>query len=471
MQNWMRALAQHYEAARQKFRNDRLLLLFDIDGTILDMRYTVLHLLKTYDGQYGTAHFRNLQLADIDFHEDDIGDGLRALGVPTGEHRSILTWFCRHRWSNWALFEAHRPFPGVLEVIRWFQVQPGTRVGLNTGRPESMRAETLASLNRLGREFRVAFSNELLQMNRHGREKPVAEVKAEGVSKYRRAGFRVISVVDNEPENLLRVAEIDPDREILLLHASTLFRRQRGPVPDRAIDGKVYDLTQLIPRRSLPRHIQFVWSGAAMDGSLEERFLASNVRWADLGGAAARPEPETGNRVAGGFRELLARMKQEGRGARVTLGADRLATERLFRAIRDVGPDPRSLWFTAALPDLKSDGFRTLAASFPGSIIECSIDFLAPLVLSAPEQAEAILDTFSEWGINRFAFSWGLPDLKAVLDSIEECGFELTICGVAGLECFLQSVLLMPRAIVADFRFPQWEQEEREVAASAQQSA
>jgi len=224
MQNWMRALATHYEAARQKFRNDRLLLLFDIDGTILDMRNTVQHLLKTYDCQYGTAHFRNLQLTDIDFHEDDILDGLRALGVPQAEHRSIVAWYCRHRWSNWALFEDHRPFPGVLEVIRWFQVQPGTHVGLNTGRPESARAETLASLNRLGREFRVAFSNELLQMNRHGPGVPIADVKAAGITSYRNAGFRVISVVDNEPENLQRVAETDPEREILLLHASTLFR-------------------------------------------------------------------------------------------------------------------------------------------------------------------------------------------------------------------------------------------------------
>ena len=466
MQNWMRALATHYEAARQKFRNDRLLLLFDIDGTILDMRYTVQHLLKTYDAQYGTAHFTDLQLTDIDFHEDDILDGLRALGVPQPEHRSIVAWYSRHRWSNWALFEAHRPFPGVLEVIRWFQVQPDTFVGLNTGRPESTRAETLASLNRLGREFRVAFSSELLQMNGEGPHVPIADVKAAGVMSYRATGYRVVSVVDNEPENLQRIAEMDPEREVLLLHASTLFRYHRGQVPSRAVDGKVYDLTQLIPRRALPRHIQFVWGGLAADTALED-FLRSNVSWADLGTLDAAP----GDAGPDHWRDVLARLKEEGRGARITLGADGSAVEEALAIVRDAGMDPRSLWFTAALQDLGNEGFRKLNRSFPGSIIECSIDFLAPLILSAPEQAEAILDTFTEWGINRFAFSRNLPDLKAVLDSIEECGFDLTICGVAGLERFLQSVLLMPRAIVADFRFPQWERDEQELAGSAQQSA
>lgn len=461
MQNWMRALATHYESARHRLPQDRLLLLFDIDGTILDMRYTVQHLLKTYDSQYGTAYFRSLQLTDIDFHEDDILDGLRSLGVPQAEHRSIVAWYCRHRWSNWALFEAHRPFPGVLEVIRWFQVQPGTFVGLNTGRPESTRAETLASLNRLGREFRVAFSSEFLQMNRHGPEVPVAEVKAAGVANYRNSGFRVISVVDNEPENLERIAAIDPEREILLLHASTLFRCRRGQIPGRAIDGKVYDLTQLIPRRALPRHIQFVWSGITADSSMEG-FLHSNVHWADLSvDAQSAGDTDPGGI---GFRETLARLKSEGRGARITLGPDCAATERALAAVREAGLEPRSLWFAAALQDLKSDGFRKLARSFPGCIVECPIDFLAPLILSAPEQAEAILDTFTEWGINRFALNRDLPDLETVLDSIEECGFDFTICGVAGLERFLQSVLLMPRAIVADFRFKQWEIDEEEAA-------
>jgi len=171
------------------------------------------------------------------------------------------------------------------------------------------------------------------------------------------------------------------------------------------------------------------------------------------------------------FRDILAGLKKAGRGVRITLGPDCRAVDRALGIVREAGLDPRSLWFTAALQDLKSDGFRRLTRDFHGAIIECAIDFLAPLILSAPEQAEAILDTFIEWGINRFALNQTLPDLKVVLDSIEECGFDLTICGVAGLERFLQCTLLMPRAIVADFRFPQWERDDQELSGTAQRTA
>ena len=54
---------------------------FDIDGTILDMLHAVLQLLRNFDFEHGTSHFEHV----------------------------------------------------TLEVIRWFQIQPDTVVGLNTG--------------------------------------------------------------------------------------------------------------------------------------------------------------------------------------------------------------------------------------------------------------------------------------------------------------------------------------------------
>ena len=37
--DWMEELASHYESARDKYPQDRLMVLFDIDGTILDTRH------------------------------------------------------------------------------------------------------------------------------------------------------------------------------------------------------------------------------------------------------------------------------------------------------------------------------------------------------------------------------------------------------------------------------------------------
>ena len=41
MTNWMAALAAHHARMRRQYPTDELLILFDIDGTILDL--TVLH--------------------------------------------------------------------------------------------------------------------------------------------------------------------------------------------------------------------------------------------------------------------------------------------------------------------------------------------------------------------------------------------------------------------------------------------
>ncbi|MBM3943938.1 MAG: hypothetical protein FJ317_00405 [SAR202 cluster bacterium] len=159
MNHWMTQLASHYESVRSRYPDDRLLILFDIDGTILDMRHMIYDLLTRYDAEKRTALFDTLTVADIAVHEDDVASLLDERGVSNGERDSILKWFDVAQWSPDVLLESHRPFAGVMEVMRWFQIQPRTYVGLNTGRPESMRMETLRSLNRLGEEYKVSFTS------------------------------------------------------------------------------------------------------------------------------------------------------------------------------------------------------------------------------------------------------------------------------------------------------------------------
>ena len=47
MATWMKKLAKHYEKIRARHPDGELLILFDIDGTILDLRCMVLHVLKS----------------------------------------------------------------------------------------------------------------------------------------------------------------------------------------------------------------------------------------------------------------------------------------------------------------------------------------------------------------------------------------------------------------------------------------
>ena len=58
--NWMAELANHYERIRYEYPNDRLIILFDIDDTIIDIRYSVLHVLQAFDRDSKTNYFHKL---------------------------------------------------------------------------------------------------------------------------------------------------------------------------------------------------------------------------------------------------------------------------------------------------------------------------------------------------------------------------------------------------------------------------
>jgi hypothetical protein len=255
VKDWMRQLATRYQEMRNRYPEDRLLLLFDIDGTILDMRCMILHLLQGYDRLYGANFCQALTLSDVTVSENHILPLLVQLQIPAADQKKILTWYEAHAWLPAAILEAHRPFGGVLEVIRWFQMQPNTYVGLNTGRPESIRGETLLSLNKLGLEYKVNFPNHLLYM-RPDDEQSIPVAKIAGIKYFQRAGYRVVAFIDNEPDNLEAVAQMETSREILLLHADTIFQSKRTRLPAHTVGGNTYTLTELISEEALPQHIR-----------------------------------------------------------------------------------------------------------------------------------------------------------------------------------------------------------------------
>ncbi len=113
-------------------------------------------------------------------HGEDLTGLLAACAVPGIRRDEVVAFLDERRWSTETVFASHRPFRGVLEVIRWFQLQPGVHVALNTSRPESARLVTLRSLNRLGAEFRVKFTSEMLQMMAPAHDGDVSRENATG---------------------------------------------------------------------------------------------------------------------------------------------------------------------------------------------------------------------------------------------------------------------------------------------------
>lgn len=259
MVHWMKTLASHYAHAKSGYPNKKLIILFDIDGTILDMRHMMCHVLKSYDAIHGTRFFDTLQLEDIHVHENQMEILLRRWVPWEDTRRSILKWYHHYRWSEQAILTAHQPFLGVMEVIQWFQSQPDTSVGLNTGRPEELRWATLRSLNQLGRSHHVRFKNDLLFMNANAWEVQVAEGKAQTITHLRDAGYRVFAMVDNEPANLDIISTVDPKKEVLLLHANTIFESETTRLPAGSVSGRIYDSKSL--RGQKPSRHTVPWEG------------------------------------------------------------------------------------------------------------------------------------------------------------------------------------------------------------------
>jgi hypothetical protein len=241
MECWMKELAKQHGIGRALFPGEKLMVVFDIDDTILDLRHMILHVLWAFDEHRHTRYFRNIALDDIGVGEFGVSRMMAELGIAEHVRSSALNWFGEHAWSGPVIRYGHRPFPGVMDVIGWLQAQARTFVGLNTGRPETMRKETLLCLNRIGTAHGVSFSDRLLFMNPHEQGVGIPESKVEGIGYFQDMGFRVVAFVDNEPENLEAVSAFDREGDILLLHADTVYSSDKDRVPKHAVSGKIYD--------------------------------------------------------------------------------------------------------------------------------------------------------------------------------------------------------------------------------------
>lgn len=459
MDNWMRTLAAHYEHVRRAYPENELLVVFDIDGTILDMRHLILQVLAAFDRHHGTRHAEHLAVSDIDIHHNRLEGGLRRLGLESAEAGRVADFYHRYRWSTAALLDAHRPFRGVLEVIRYFQLQPRTQVALNSGRPEALRLDTLRSLNRLGGEYRVHFASDMLQLNPDPAGGDVAAAKVTGIQRLRERGFRIVAVVDNEPANLAAVVDANPDAGILPLHATTLFESKRLESRRGTVRGHHYDLPALITGDRLPRHVQFVWADVGSEVELQ-RFLASEIRWA---ACVVEPDPNGGIRAAHPrasslglpLERILSAAARRRRRIRLDVTNHPALLDQVLASASNFMED-QSLWLAGTLDGIGLKGFRRLAEMAPEATIECRVDPLAPLAVGAPTEAIRLIDTLREAGVNRFALSWSAPHRARLLDLLDARNSPVHIDGVPDLAAFLRACLLQPRSLAAGFDFHDW---------------
>ena len=462
----MRELAVHYQQLRRAYPTDELCVVFDIDGTILDMRHLVVQTLLSYDRKHGSEYFRGLRPEEISVHESRIEPFLERLALPAAARDHILAWYTQHLWSHDVVLAGSHPYRGVLSVIRWFQLQPATRIALNTGRPNDLRQVTLHSLNAVGRAHRVAFDDALLWMNPGGPEEVLAS-KVQGLRALRGEGLRIVAVIDNEPANIAAMAAADEGAEILFLHADTIFETQRELAP-RTLAGKTYGLSGLVSEPDLGDRVRFIWHGINDEANIRQ-FLGSSIQWAEcdvrvdpldrlvLRHDSFEVTPWTRAEHPFFIEECLSALAKSGRAVVLDLKEGGDVPERVLALIESLGFADSQLAFLGSIETLGEEGIRRIAERRPAASLWFMADFVGPLLLAVPTLADQVLESLRDWGVNGVAIDWRTTALLSeVLDRFEERGWTVNVHGVPDLEAFLEAALLLPDAVTADFNFPDW---------------
>ncbi|MCX7965349.1 MAG: hypothetical protein N2596_01810, partial [Syntrophorhabdaceae bacterium] len=79
----------------------------------------------------------------------------------------------------------------------------------------------------------------------------IPHIKKRGIEYFQKLGYKVFAFVDNEPENLKAVAEIDRRGEILLLHADTIFKSCKSHLKGNFVSGNDYEINKIISSKDL----------------------------------------------------------------------------------------------------------------------------------------------------------------------------------------------------------------------------
>lgn len=217
----------------------------------------------------------------------------------------------------------------------------------------------------------------------------------------------------------------------------------------------------------LPPDIQLVWHGVNDVINLRQ-FLASEVPWCELD---VSPDPDGRELVLRHdrfderprqpgealltLREALPRLLDRGKSIKLDFKAGGEWIE-VGLALVDLHHIPTErLWLNGDLDLLGEAMIGRMAERYPGAVVQVPFTSLA-VQPDQPEAFGAELARLSELGVNRFSVGWAYCRLPGMIDWLKQAGYEFNIYGVKTLEEFLQAVDLHPRAVTADFNFPQW---------------
>ena len=228
-------------------------------------------------------------------------------------------------------------------------------------------------------------------------------------------------------------------------------------MPGHAVRGKDYNITKLVSQKNMPKHIQFIWY---CDNTREnfDTFIRSNIHWVEINlrGYSLFMQKSSKDDVLFNLDECLNLVKQHNKSIKFDLHGGGILMGRIIDMINDYDINGSHLCFQGGAAVLGENGFRTLRMLYPDTILQCPIDFLAPMMDKTPEQIEKTLLEFQAWGINRFTINWSTPRSRHLFNHVRKWGFMVDLSNITNLVSFLRAALLLPDSITSHFNYPAW---------------
>ncbi len=213
-------------------------------------------------------------------------------------------------------------------------------------------------------------------------------------------------------------------------------------------------------------HIQLIRAGVNDRGSLR-KFLATDRKWAEMDLRINAVDDSlilrkhSFEKIPPSVRENLFTLEEcldvlfsNNRGARINIHQSGNTLKILKKKLGFYESIGQNIRFNSRIDNLGGHDFMELRETFPGSHIECSIDFMAPIISETPAKAEHILSVLSSWGINSFSLNQDTAGLKGVADYMHATGYKVNINGVNNIEALMDVILLQPSTISCDFDVP-----------------
>ncbi|MEZ5980447.1 MAG: hypothetical protein R3F34_19850 [Planctomycetota bacterium] len=419
------------DAERASRPGEQLAVMIDVDGSLLDLRPGLVELLAEWDARQGTRHFAGLAPEQVVPGEAGLRRLFDARGLDYTAREELLVECERFAWSPEAVIGAHRHCLGMLEVVRWMQMQPGVECVLNSSRSETRREETLQALRTLCRHYGVSLREDRVHLNPFGDGQGGERAKIEGIEATRARGLRPIAVVDDDPAALRAIRGWTSDPSLLCIESAPPLGRDQ--------------ITE-------PAPVSVVWRGLE-DATDLELFGAANVPWAEVrlvrsasGGLATVPRRGTPIELE----DLVGCFAQLGRAMRLRFDEPRAAVRALGALAMYRFP-----WEQVAVrlaPDqLTDEWFDHLAPHRDRLAVVADVGFLDGAIGLGSDLVAEFLLRLTDRGVRRIAVPADATQVDTIRALARAAGLEVELAAPAGLGAYVDAVFAGADAVSTDF--------------------